>query len=69
VQDYLYRGINITFFAIGAFLMLHYREILIRYVQENKSPKSYLLLALTTVGMLVFFGANLVIAFSGIHTL
>ncbi len=69
VQDYLYRGINITFFAIGAFLLLHYREILIRYVQENKSPKSYLLLALTTVGMLVFFGANLVIAFSGIHAL
>lgn len=69
MQDYLYRGINIMFFAIGSFLLLKHRAKLLSYLQENRTEKKCYFYAFSAIGTLVFLGANLLLAFTGIHKL
>lgn len=44
MQDYIQRGVNIVFFALGAFLLLKYRQHFSEYIQKNKTEdkKDYL---------------------------
>ncbi|MFR6496551.1 MAG: lysostaphin resistance A-like protein [Ruminococcus sp.] len=39
-QDYLYRGINIFFFAFAAFWLLHRREQLKQYLRKTDAPEN-----------------------------
>jgi len=54
VQDYIYRGINIAFFAIGAFWLLHRRKDLQSYLHQNHTPKKHYCTTLTAIGILLF---------------
>lgn len=69
VQDYLYRGINIAFFAVGSFFLLKHREAVLAYLRGNRTEKKCYRDAFTAIGMIVFLGTNLMLAFSGIHKL
>lgn len=69
LQDYLYRGINIIFFAVGSFLLLKHRDEIQAYLQKNRTEKKCYRYAFTSIGMIVFLGANLALAFLGIQKL
>lgn len=66
-QDYLYRGINIFFFAFAAFWLLHHREQLGHYLQKNRCAKKCYAAAFTAVAMVTFFVGNFGLAISGIQ--
>ena len=66
-QDYLYRGINIFFFAFAAFWLLHHREQLRHYLQKNRCAKKCYAAAFTAVAMVTFFVGNFGVAISGIQ--
>ena len=68
-QDYLYRGINIFFFAFAAFWLLHHREQLGHYLQKNRCAKKCYAAAFTAVAMVTFFVGNFGLAISGIQKL
>lgn len=66
-QDYLYRGINIFFFAFAAFWLLHHRKQLGHYLQQNRCAKKCYAAAFTAVAMVTFFVGNFGLAISGIQ--
>ena len=66
-QDYLYRGINIFFFAFAAFWLLHHREQLGHYLQKNRCAKKCYAATFTAVAMVTFFVGNFGVAISGIQ--
>ncbi len=66
-QDYLYRGINIFFFAFAAFWLLHHRKQLGHYLQQNHCAKKCYAAAFTAVAMVTFFVGNFGLAISGIQ--
>ena len=68
-QDYLYRDINIFFFAFSAFWLLRHREQLKQYLRENKCARKNYAAAFTAIAMLVFLIGNLGLAISGIQKL
>lgn len=68
-QDYLYRGINIFFFAFAAFWLLHHREQLKQYLRENKCAGKNYAAAFTAVAMLVFIIGNVGLALSEVQKL
>lgn len=69
VQDYCSRGVNIFFFAIGAWILLRNRDSLLQYIRQNRTEKKCYLHTFTALGILVFTFLNLYFAFSGIHIL
>lgn len=68
-QDYLYRGINIFFFAFAAFWLLHRREQLKQYLRENGCAGKTYAAAFTAAAMLVFLIGNVGLAVSGVQKL
>lgn len=68
-QDYLYRGINIFFFAFAAFWLLRHREQLKHYLQKNGCAGKTYTAAFTAAAMLVFLIGNVGLAVSGVQKL
>lgn len=68
-QDYLYRGINIFFFAFAAFWLLHHREQLKQYLRKNGCTGKNYAAAFTAAAMLVFLVGNMGLAISGVQKL
>lgn len=68
-QDYLYRGINIFFFAFAAFWLLRHREQLKHYLRENGCAGKTYAAAFTAAAMLVFLIGNVGLAVSGVQKL
>lgn len=68
-QDYLYRGINIFFFAFAAFWLLRHREQLKHYLQKNGCAGKTYAAAFTAAAMLVFLIGNVGLAVSGVQKL
>lgn len=68
-QDYLYRGINIFFFAFAAFWLLRHQEQLKQYLRENKCAGKNYAAAFTAVAMLVFIIGNVGLALSEVQKL
>ncbi len=69
VQDYIYRGINIFFFAVGAFWLLHRRSRLLDYFHQNRTQKRYYRLSLINIGILLFLAWGIYQALCGISRL
>lgn len=69
VQDYIYRGINILFFATAAFWLLKRRDRIVQYLQKHRSDKKCWLHTFTAAAMLLFVVYHLWLAVSGIHPL
>lgn len=68
-QDVIYYCFSIGFFAASTFFLIKYRKKILAYLQENKTEKKCYRYAFTAIGMIVFLGANLALAFSGIQKL
>lgn len=69
VQDYIYRGINILFFAAAAYILLKNRDHVTAYLRTNRTDKKVYLHTLTAAGILLFTIYYLWLAVSGIHAL
>lgn len=54
VQDYVYRYINIFFFAVGAFWLLRKKDAAKAYLEANKTSKHTYFVTFTAIGILLF---------------
>ncbi len=68
-QDYIYRGINIVFFALSSYILLKNREHVVRYIKTNRTSKTCWLHTFTAIGVILFIAFHLTLAISGIHRL
>lgn len=68
-QDIIYYCFSIGFFVASTFFLIKYHKEILTYLRENKTEKKCYYYAFTSIGIIIFFGANLALAFSGIQKL